>query len=243
MKRVVSSDVLKSLAKWDTPTICNAIELFEIRARNQGYMNSTIRACFPELPPMVGFALTSTFRSHAPPRSGSSYAGMEGQLAVFDSLGGPPVVVFQDLDTPSAAATFGEVMCTTYQQFGAAGLITSGAGRDLDQVRSLRFPAFTSGTCCAHGYCHILEVGCPVSVGGVTVSHGELIHGDCNGVTTIPIEIASEIPDVCRELMDAEKIVLDYVRSADKTPAGFGQARAAMAAGFEKIRARVRRTH
>ncbi len=33
--------------------------------------------------------------------------------------------------------TAGEVMCSSYQAFGAAGLITSGAGRDLDQVEAL----------------------------------------------------------------------------------------------------------
>lgn len=236
----LSPETLTRLRQFDTPTVCNAIELFDVRPRNSGYMNSAIRACFPEFPPMVGFALTSTFRSQAAPLSGSSYAGMEGQLAVFEAMPGPPVVVFQDLDAPSVAATFGEVMCTTYQQFGATGLITTGSGRDLDQVRALGFPAFTAGTCCAHGYCHILEVNTPISVGGITIRPADLLHGDCNGVTTIPIEIASEIPDVCAELATAERIVLDYVRQPDRTAAGFGKARLAMSAAFEEIRKRLR---
>lgn len=236
----LSPETLTRLRQFDTPTVCNAIELFDVRPRNSGYMNSAIRACFPEFPPMVGFALTSTFRSQAAPLSGSSYAGMEGQLAVFEAMPGPPVVVFQDLDAPSVAATFGEVMCTTYQLFGATGLITTGSGRDLDQVRALGFPAFTAGTCCAHGYCHILEVNTPISVGGITIRPADLLHGDCNGVTTIPIEIASEIPDVCAELATAERIVLDYVRQPDRTAAGFGKARLAMSAAFEEIRKRLR---
>lgn len=232
-------NTLRRLAEFDTPTVCNAIELFDVRPRHTGYMNSSIRACFPELPPMVGFALTSTFRAHQPPRTGSSYAGLDGQLAVFEQLPGPPVIVFQDLDQPSAAATFGEVMCTTYQQFGARGLITTGSGRDLDQVRPLQFPAFTSGTCCAHGYCHILDVNVAVQAGGITVYPGDLLHGDCNGVTTIPVEVASEVPDVCRELAAAEKIVLDYVRQPQRTVAGFREARLAMTAAFDAIRRRV----
>lgn len=236
----ISEQTLQRLRQYDTPTVCNAIELFDVRPRNTGYMNSSIKSCFPELPPMVGFALTSTFRSQAAPPSGSSYAGMEGQLAVFDKLPGPPVVVFQDLDFPSVAATFGEVMCTTYQQFGATGLITSGSGRDLDQVRPLKFPAFTAGICCAHGYCHILEVNTPVSIGGIMIRPAELLHGDCNGVTTIPADIASEIPDVCAELALAERIVLDYVKTPERTVAGFGKARSAMSAAFEDIRTRLR---
>src|SRR5439155_4021127 len=116
-------------------------------------MDQRIQACYPKLPPMVGYAATATFRSAAPPRASNVYAGLAEQVASFAELPGPAVVVFQDLDDPVAAATFGEVMCTTYKAFGAAGLITSGTGRDLDQVEALAFPCFTSGTMCAHGYC------------------------------------------------------------------------------------------
>ena len=77
---------------------------------------------------------------------------MEEQLVQMDSFPESRVVVFQDLDVPSAAATFGEVMCMTYQTFGCVGLVTSGAGRDLDQVREINFPTFTSGTNPSHGY-------------------------------------------------------------------------------------------
>ncbi len=236
----ISEETLRHLRQFDTPTVCNAIELFDVRPRNTGYMNSSIRSCFPEMAPMVGFALTSTFRSQLAPPSGSSYAGLEGQLALFDRLPGPPVIVFQDLDQPSAAATFGEVMCTTYQQFGAKGLITSGTGRDLDQVRAIGFPVFTSGACSAHGYCHILEAGLQVSVGGITICPGDLIHGDCNGVSTIPVDIASEVPEVCAELAQAERFVLDYVKKPNPDVAGFTKARLEMSAAFDRIRARLR---
>ncbi|MCA9055566.1 MAG: RraA family protein, partial [Planctomycetaceae bacterium] len=193
-------------------------------------MNGSIKACFPEMPPMVGFALTSTFRSmHSPPQ-GDVYGSLTQQVEAFEQLPGPAVVVFQDLDEPVIAATFGEVMCSTYKGFGARGIITSGAGRDLDQVRAIGFPAFTSGTICSHAYCHILQVGVPVSVGGIWVETGALLHGDCNGVTTIPIEIASEIPDACVELARAEQVVLDYVRGPNPTPAGLTAARKESAA-------------
>lgn len=221
----LNAEQLAELARYDTPTVCNVIELWNIRPRNTGYMNHLIQACFPQLPPMVGYALTSTFRSMAPPRSGDVYGSMSQQVEMFAELPGPPVIVFQDLDEPVAAATFGEVMCTTYQAFGAQGLITSGTGRDLDQVEAIKFPVFTGGTTCAHGYCHILSVGTPVTVGGLTVFNGELLHGDRNGVTTIPHEIASEVADACRELMAAEDVVLNYVRGGNITPDGLAEAR------------------
>ena len=236
----ISETTLSALAEFDTPTVCNVIELWNIRPRNTGYMNETIRACFPQLPPMVGFALTSTFRSMAPPRGGDVYASLDKQVAAFDELPGPPVIVFQDLDEPTAAATFGEVMCTTYQAFGAKGLITSGTGRDLDQVEAIGFPCFTAGTTCAHGYCHILSVGVPVTVGGLTIFPGDLLHGDRNGVTTIPAEIASEVPDACRELMAAEEIVLSYCKGGDVTPAGLAEARKECAARIAALGRRLR---
>src|SRR5437870_5046132 len=83
--------------------------------RHSGYMDARIQACYPKLPPMVGYAATATFRSAAPPRSGNVYAGLGEQVASFAELPGPPVVVFQDLDNPVASATFGEVMCSTYK--------------------------------------------------------------------------------------------------------------------------------
>ena len=120
---------LKLLAQFDTPTISNTIELFDVRPRSEGYMDGRIRACFPEMPPVVGYAATATMRCDLPRREGDVYGSLDQQVARFAELPGPPVVVFQDLDDPAVAATFGEIMCTTYQSFGAAGLITSGAAR------------------------------------------------------------------------------------------------------------------
>lgn len=236
----VSDATLSALTEYDTPTVCNVIELFNVRPRNQGYMNHDIRCCFPQMPPMVGYALTSTFRSDSPPRDGDVYASLERQLAVYDELPGPPVVVFQDLDEPTAAATFGEVMCTTYQSFGAKGLITSGTGRDLDQVERIGFPVFTGGTTCAHGYCHIVSVGVPVHVGGIAVYPGDLLHGDRNGVTTIPTEIASEVPGACKELMAAEDIVLDYCRGGNLSVNGYAEARRECGAVIAALGKRLR---
>src|SRR3954466_5868089 len=108
----ITGQVLEKLARYDTPTICNVIELFEFRPNTEGYMDGRIRAAFPEMPPMVGFAATATFRSATPP-SKSTYVALETQVEAFARLPGPAVVVFQDLDDPPVGATFGEVMCST----------------------------------------------------------------------------------------------------------------------------------
>ena len=234
-------ETLDQLRTFDTPTICNLIELFEVRPRHTGYMDARIKACFPEMEPFVGFAATAAFRASAPPRGGDAYASTEVQVERFAELSGPPVVVFQDLDDPSAAATFGEVMCTTYQAFGAVALITSGTGRDLEQVRALGFPVFTNGTVCAHGYCHILHVHLPVHVGGVVVNPDDLLHGDLNGVTTIPVDIAAELVDVGAEFVAAEKVILDALREGTPSVARLSAARTEAGARIAALRARVTR--
>jgi 4-hydroxy-4-methyl-2-oxoglutarate aldolase len=222
--RAIPAADLELLRRYDTPTVCNVVELFDLRPRTAGYFDGRIGACYPKLPPMVGYASTATFRAAAPPRAGDVYAGLAEQAASFAELPGPAVVVFQDLDDPPAAATFGEVMCTTYKAFGAVGLITSGAGRDLDQVEALDFPCFTGGTVCAHGYCHVPSLNVPVRVGGVTVHPGDLLHGDRNGVTTIPHAIAGAVAQACPEFMAAEAVVLDYVRGGKLDARGFAAA-------------------
>ncbi len=236
----VTKETLQNLAKFDTPTICNAIELFDVRSPRAGFMDGRIRAGFGELPPMVGFAATAAFRSAAPPAGGDAYGSMVDQVKTFEELPGPAVVVFQDLDDPPVGATFGEVMCSTYRAFGSTGLITSGGGRDLDQVRALDYPVFTGSTICAHAYCHILHVGLPVRVGALVVNQGDLLHGDANGVTSIPPEIATELPDVAAEFVEAEKIVLDYVQGPDqKTPERFNSLREEFSTVVAKLRGRI----
>jgi regulator of RNase E activity RraA len=240
MPTTLAASVLAQLRKWDTPTVCNVVELFDLRPRHLGFMDARIQACYPKLPPMVGYASTATFRSAAPPRKGDVYASLDQQVASFAEMPGPAVVVFQDLDDPTASATFGEVMCTTYKSFGAAGLITSGAGRDLDQVEPLNFPCFSGGTICAHGYCHIPQINVPVRVGGVMVQPGDLLHGDRNGVTTIPLEVAAAVADACEEYMAAEGVIFSYLKSGPVTPKGFADARRECGARIDTLAKRLK---
>ena len=236
----LSESDLQLLGRYDTPTISNAIEIFKVLPQTSGYMDGRIRACFPELPPMVGYASTATLRTAAAPLAGADYAGLEEQVAKFEELPKPAVVVIQDIDSPPVAATFGEVMTTIYKGFGAAGLITSGAARDLDQVRALGFPCFSDGIICSHGYPHLVDLGVPVNIGGITVYPGDLIHGDANGVTRIPHEIASEVAHACEEFAAAEQVVLDYINGGNPTPAGLKEARGECVRMIKALGERVR---
>ena len=95
----ITAETLGKLAQFDTPTICNVIELFEVRPHTAGFMDQRVRANFPELPPMVGFASTAAFRSGAPPRQGDAYASLVEQVKGFADLPGPAVVYQYDTTT------------------------------------------------------------------------------------------------------------------------------------------------
>lgn len=231
---------LRLLAQYDTPTICNVIELFDIRPRDAGYMDGRIRACFPDMPPIVGYASTATFRGAFPRPEGVAYASLDEQVKTFAELPGPPIVVFQDVDDPPVAATFGEIMCATYQAFGAVGLVTSGAARDLDQVRRLGFAAFSNGAICSHGYSSIVSVGQPVRAGGVAVFPGTLLHADANGVTTVPHEIASEAAHAAAEFVAAETYILDYLKTGERDPARYSEVRKEAMSRIAELGRRVR---
>jgi regulator of RNase E activity RraA len=235
-----SLSVLKLLAQYDTPTISNAIELFEIRPRSAGFMDGRIRACFPEMPPIVGFAATATMRTASPQSTGAVYGSLDEQVARFSELPGPAIVVFQDLDDPAVGATFGEVMCTSYQCFGALGIITNGPARDLDQVRRLGFAAFSDGAVASHAYSHIASLHQPVRVGGLDVRAGDLLHADANGVCSIPLEIASELPEAAAAFGEAESICLEFARTGNRDAKAYSVARREMLHRIGELGKRVR---
>ena len=157
-------------------------------------------------------------------------------------MAGPPVVVFQDLDDPPVAAVFGEVMCSSYKAFGSVGLVTNGGGRDLLQVRALDFSVFTGSTIVSHAYCQIMHIGLPVRVGGLVVSQGDLLHGDANGVTSIPPNIAAEVADVAVEFIEAENLIMNYVKAdSEKNVAEFCARTAEFKDAINRLKQRVSR--
>jgi 4-hydroxy-4-methyl-2-oxoglutarate aldolase len=235
----INLEVLDKLRQYDSPTISNVIELFDVRSRMAGFMDNRIQACFPELPPMVGFASTVTCRTAIEPLGDSAYTSLPDQVARFEELPGPPIVVFQDLDDPPVAATFGEIMCTTYQRFGAVGLITNGGGRDLEQVRAIDFPVFTDGAVVSHGYIQMHDVHKPVRVGSLAIYPGDLIHADCNGVITIPLAIASEVADIVNEFVAAERVILDCLADPAITVAQLREATVEVDVIVAELRKRV----
>jgi regulator of RNase E activity RraA len=203
-----------------SPTIANAIETFNIRPRTAGFMSSTIRCVFPELGPMVGYAMTATCRASVEPPRDAGARRIEMWRAI-ETIPAPRVVVIQDLDVPAGIGAFwGDVQSNLHRALGCVGAVTNGGVRDLDEVRALGFHFFAGCISVSHAYVHLVDAGIPVEVGGLTVRPGDVLHGDQHGVISIPLEIAERIEEGIAKVDRIERELITYCQSAQFTRQG-----------------------
>ena len=207
---------LDALRKVSTPAVCNAIETFNVRPRNEGFMASAIRCIFPDLGVLVGYAATARIMADEPPVEEHQVS----RLAWWDYLQEipkPRVVVVQDLDRVVTGAYWGEQNANIHKALGCAGVITDGGVRDLDQMQALGFHAFAAHVLVSHAYVHLVDFGIPVRVGGLTVSPGDLLHGDKHGVTVIPPSIAAEVVSAATRVERQERQIIELCQAPDFT--------------------------
>jgi regulator of RNase E activity RraA len=219
----LTTEQIQALKDIDTPTVCNAIETFNVRGRADGFLGMDIRCLFPELGSMVGYALTVTVDSTTPDVPRDDQVWREWVLAM-QAAPKPIVLVFQDVGPqPRKSAHIGEVMATLARRLGVVGLVTDGGVRDLLEVQRLGFHYFAAGVVASHGNPRLLAVNVPVNLDGVRIEPGDLLHGDINGVTTVPLVIASQIAEGAQRIRDDEARLMSYINSPEFTVEGFFQ--------------------
>jgi hypothetical protein len=207
----LGAEELAKLAAVDSPTVANIIELFGVRSPLAGWCNQSLKAVYPELPPIAGYVVTATLRAGLPYEPSETPASLADLIELGATVPGPAIAAFQDLDEPCRAVTFGEVMASSLKGFGFAGLITSGAGRDIEQVRRMRFPCWASSIVVSHGCARIVEVGGTIQVAGLSLRTGDLIHADGNGVVHVPPGIARGVVELIEPYLDIEREIIGYV--------------------------------
>lgn len=206
---------IQELKAIDTPTVCNAIEKFKVRGRVQGFMGMDIRCLLPELGTMVGYAVTVTVDSTTEGAPLDTQAWFNWMKAM-EASPKPVVVVFKDIGPfPRKSAHLGEVMATIAARLGVVGVVTDGGLRDIVEVRQVGLQCFAKGLVASHGNPRLIEVGVPVTVDGVRIEPGDLLHGDANGVTAIPREIAGQVAQAAAEIRAEEAGLMAYIRSPE----------------------------
>ena len=206
---------LEYLSTVDSPTLSNAIELLSIRPRQEGFAPVELRCLFPEFGRMIGYAVTAQVETVTKTGPCEMDRYIELYRAVERSPK-PAVVVFQEIGGfGSFAAHAGEVMSTIFQRLGAVGLVSDCGVRDLPEVRSLGFHYFARGAVVSHANCRIVRVGVPVTVLGMPVSPGDLLHGDENGLLQVPPGHEGALPKAVNDVRTRERRLMDWVRSGE----------------------------
>ncbi|MGQ9661214.1 MAG: RraA family protein [Kiritimatiellia bacterium] len=133
----------------------------------------------------------------------------------------PVVVVMQEIGPHREfCAHCGEVLATVFQRLGAVGLVSDAAVRDLKEARALRFHYFATGTVASHGNFRVVRAQVPVTICGLHLRPGDLVHGDANGLILVPKEGLDRLCALAGEVRHSERQLLDYVKSRTMTLAG-----------------------
>lgn len=205
-------DLLAKLATFDTPTICNALEVLAPERRNVGFTTEGLACLYPELGPMIGYARTATMRSVHPLRQTPEEGGKR-TMAYYEYIadGGPrpSICVIQDLDAGRAGfgSFWGEVNTSIHKGFGCRGVITDGSVRDVDS-NAPGFQMLCRMVVPSHSHFHIVDFGSTVSVAGAYIGHNDLVHADRHGAVVIPLEHAAAIPEVVATLTRREAVII-----------------------------------
>ncbi len=212
MYQTVSQETVEALKQIDTPSICNAIEGFNVRPKNQGFMLPEIKSVLTDLPPAVGYAVTAAISANQPEGRNVS---REEWWDLIVSVPEPRFIVIHDVDNPPLGAYWGEVQGNIHKALGAVAVATDGTVRDLEEVRALGFHIYAKEVSASHAYVHLVEIGIPITVGGLAVNMGDLLHGDKHGVTSIPLDIADRIPAMVQTIADYEQQTIGLCQSRD----------------------------
>jgi len=216
ISQLLTEESLRALRQFDTCMIANAIETFNVRLRNTGFISGKVRCMFPETPPIVGYAITARLRSGEPPIDGGYFHDRSDFWSRILQCPAPRILVLEDMDEPAGRGAFvGDLHAAILQALGCIAYLTNGAVRELSAVRGMGLQLFAGNVAVSHAYAHIFDIGAKVVIDGMEVHTGSLLHGDQHGVVTIPIEIASKIPDVAARLQDSEEEVIQFCRSKD----------------------------
>lgn len=217
---VIEDSLLEKLMSFDTPTICNALEIVAPERRLRGFTFKQFVCPFPELPPFVGYARTATIRAtHASELPIDEARKLRISYYEYVNAGPKPsIVVIQDLDGAEIGfgSFWGEVQSAVHQGLGCAGVITDGCIRDIPQWAP-GLPVLAGSIAPSHAYVHLNDFSNEVRVNGMLVRSNDLIHADNHGAVVIPSNAAAGLPAACELIARKEAVVLDAARSRDFT--------------------------
>jgi regulator of RNase E activity RraA len=224
MANTSQEELFAGLREIDSPTITNVVATYPKNPLCLGlynpwtenwYTDTSIRCIYPEMGPVVGYAVTCVYGLPDP-----NYSGRVSFMDVVDALDASPkptILVIQQKWPPeifNKAGLAGEIMATSMQAVGCVGLVSNGPSRDIDAIRRMNFQLLLGGVSAGHGEMAVQAVNIPVSVGGMDVAPGEIIHMDENGAVKFPANKLEAVLTNAKAMLDEEAERLEVLRKA-----------------------------
>lgn len=203
--------LLELLRKVDTPTVCNAIEVAQGKRGFNAFTRGTMLASAPDASAVVGYAHTAKIAAVNPPTEPADVIKARRMEYYRHMSQGPRpgLAVVEDVDHPDCiGAYWGEINTTIHKGFGLSGALTNGVMRDLGDVPE-DFPVVAGSIGPSHGFVHVREIATPVTIFGMVVQDGDLIHADRHGALVIPAEVIPDLASAITNLLDTESLILD----------------------------------
>ena len=214
MAELSEQEILEKLKGFDTPSITNIVAtypnnplclgLYEPWSQNW-YTDQSVHCIYPELGRTVGYAVTVVYSLPDPNYDRLKMKDLVQALA--ESKKPSIIVIKQDFppDLLPKVGLCGGMMTTMFKASGAVGVLTDGPSRDIDEIRPMKFQYMMSGVTPGHGPMAIRAVNVPVSVAGMDVAPGEIIHMDENGACKFPANRLKEVYTNVQELAKKEQ--------------------------------------
>lgn len=210
----MDDEFIRSLAKYDTPTICNAIEVAQGGRGFSAFTRGTMCSAMNGKKAMIGYARTAKIagqkRSREDPdvikaRRLDYYTYMAAETR-------PSLCVIEDVDAPECvSAWWGEVHTAVHKGLGIGGALTNGVMRDLDDHEP-GFPVVAGSIGPSHMFVHVRELGTPVTIFGLDICEGDLVHADQHGAVIIPPDVLPDLEAAIETLLKNEKIIIGPAR-------------------------------
>jgi len=207
MSKLSEAKMLEKLLGFSTPTVANVVATYPDNPcclglynpwKGKWYTDQSVHCVFPEMGRRIGYAFTYVVSVPDPKKY--SPLSFEDLIEGLYNARKPTIVVCQQAYPPeilNRARLFGGQITALFKACGVVGVVTNGPSGDVDEIRPLEIQYIMSGVTPGHGDFAIKAMNVPVSVAGMDVEPGDMIHMDEHGAVKFP---ADKLADVCRNI-------------------------------------------
>lgn len=212
----VDEQVIRTLGQYDSATVQNAgILVRGFVSEEDDYSGPALRCFLPEFGTLVGYAVTAEATPLHEPTQPGNWDEYYDAIAYADV---PVMGVIVDADNPPGrGAIMGDGMAYRHVALGAVGVVTGGSVRDVAGIREAKCGLWGTGQVPGHGPFNMIRSGIPVEAGSLRINPGDILVGDADGITRVPVEIAADVAKMCAEVRQKESGMHRYFSAPDFT--------------------------